>query len=215
MDAKETLNKVRTILGLDVKLEEKLLENGTRLVADQFAAGNEVFIMSENDEKIPVPAGEYLMEDGKLLYVKEDGVIESLKDEKEEEEEEDKEMKYEDKEEMAEETELEDDGKEADVQDWAGMEKRIKNLEDAIADLKKEHEALMQKEELSQEAENLEEVNEEVTEENQQVNEQKEELSAAPKQIKHNPEANQQIELTKIGKVSDLRQRVFNQIFSK
>jgi len=212
MDAKETLNKVRTILGLDVKLEEKLLENGTRLVADQFAAGNEVFIMSENDEKIPVPAGEYLMEDGKLLYVKEDGVIESLKDEKEEEEEEDKEMKYEDKEEMTEEAELEDDGKEADVQDWAGMEKRIKNLEDAVADLKREHEALMQKEELSQEAENP---NEQVAEQNQEVDEPKEELSAAPKQIKHNPEANQQIELTKIGKVSDLRQRVFNQIFSK
>ncbi len=211
MDAKETLNKVRTILGLDVKLEEKLLENGTRLVADQFAAGNEVFIMSENDEKIPVPAGEYLMEDGKLLYVKEDGVIESLKDEKEEEEEEDKEMKYEDKEEMTEEAELEDDGKEADVQDWAGMEKRIKNLEDAIADLK-EKLGEEPKEELSQEAENP---NEQVAEQNQEVDEPKEELSAAPKQIKHNPEANQQIELTKIGKVSDLRQRVFNQIFSK
>ena len=29
-----------------------------------------------------------------------------------------------------------DDGKEAAVDDWEGMEKRIKNLEDAIADLK-------------------------------------------------------------------------------
>ena len=40
---------------------------------------------------------------------------------------------------MSEETEVkeelaEDD--EADVEDWAGMEKRIKNLEDAVADLK-------------------------------------------------------------------------------
>ena len=39
---------------------------------------------------------------------------------------------------MAEEKEYEsvDDGKEAAVDDWAGMEKRIKNLEDAIADIK-------------------------------------------------------------------------------
>jgi flagellar biosynthesis/type III secretory pathway M-ring protein FliF/YscJ len=37
-----------------------------------------------------------------------------------------------------EEDEYEDDGKEADVEDWAGMEKRIKNLEDAVADLKKD-----------------------------------------------------------------------------
>jgi hypothetical protein len=34
--------------------------------------------------------------------------------------------------------EMEDDGKEADVADWEGMEKRIKNLEDAVADLKKD-----------------------------------------------------------------------------
>ena len=30
-----------------------------------------------------------------------------------------------------------DDGKESDVEDWAGMEKRIQNLEDAVADLKR------------------------------------------------------------------------------
>jgi hypothetical protein len=32
----------------------------------------------------------------------------------------------------------EDDGKEADVEDWAGMEKRIQNLEDSVADLKRD-----------------------------------------------------------------------------
>ena len=31
---------------------------------------------------------------------------------------------------------------EADVQDWAGMEKRIKNLEDAVADLKADKESM-------------------------------------------------------------------------
>ena len=60
---------------------------------------------------------------------------------------------------------------EADVADWKGMEIRIKNLEDAIADLKAD----------KVEAEKEEEV--EMSEE-----EVKEELSAV-KPIKHNPEA--------------------------
>ena len=51
------------------------------------------------------------------------------------------ESETEEKEEAAEEVEAaEDDGKEADVEDWAGMEKRIQNLEDAVADLKESKE---------------------------------------------------------------------------
>ena len=44
---------------------------------------------------------------------------------------------------------------EADVEDWAGMEKRIKNLEDAVADLKadKEEASAELSEEVSEEAE--------------------------------------------------------------
>tara|TARA_Y100000766_G_scaffold10625_1_gene7748 strand:- start:9305 stop:9883 length:579 start_codon:yes stop_codon:yes gene_type:complete len=192
MDANVTLNKVRTILGLEVILEEKLLENGTKFVAEKFEGGNEVFIQAEDDQKIPVPAGEYEMEDGQTLVVKEDGLIDEIRD-AEETEEEDEEMGYDDKEEMR------DDGEEAAVDDWEGMEKRIKNLEDAIADLK---------EKVGGEQKEIEEdlsadVKEEV------------ELSAEPKEIKHNPEAKNQVELTKIGKVSNLRQRVFNKIFDQ
>lgn len=189
MHANVTLNKVRTILGLEVILEEKLLENGTMFVAEKFEGGNEVFIQAEDEQKIPVPAGEYMMEDGQTLVVKEDGLIDEIRD-AEEKEEEDEEMGYEDKEEMR------DDGKEAAVDDWEGMEKRIKNLEDAIADLK---------EKVGGEQKEIEE---------DLSAEPKEELSAEPKEIKHNPEAKKQVELTKIGKVSDLRQRVFSKIFN-
>ena len=191
MDANVTLNKVRTILGLEVVLEEKLLENGTMFVAEKFEGGNEVFIQAEDEQKIPVPAGEYMMEDGQTLVVKEDGLIDEVRDAEEKEEEEDEEMGYDDKEEMR------DDGKEAAVDDWEGMEKRIKNLEDAIADLK---------EKVGGEQKEIEEdLSAEV----------KEELSAEPKEIKHNPEAQNEVTLTKIGRVSDLRQRVFNKIFDK
>ena len=73
----------------------------------------------------------------------------------------------------------------ADVADWEGMEKRIQNLEDAIASLKKEDV------EMGVENGGLKSrtVKEEFTEEaTQEIEEVKEELSAV-KPIKHNPEA--------------------------
>ena len=83
---------------------------------------------------------------------------------------------------------MRDDGEEAAVDDWQGMEKRIKNLEDAIADLK----AKVGEENVEASEDVKEELNEEVKEEvKEELNEQlKEELSkpaAAP--IKHNPES--------------------------
>ena len=83
---------------------------------------------------------------------------------------------------------------EADVQDWEGMEKRIKNLEDAISDLKskvgekdmKEDEVEMEQEEVSRQPKSRtikEEFNEEV---NEQLKEELSKPAAAP--IKHNPE---------------------------
>ena len=47
--------------------------------APAFASDNEVFIVTE-DEKVPVPVGEYEMEDGKILVVNEEGIIAEMKD---------------------------------------------------------------------------------------------------------------------------------------
>ena len=125
MNSKETLNKVKTLLGLEVQLEERKLENGTRFEADSFEKGKEVFIITDEDERIAVPKGEYLLDDGMTLVVEEDGIISEVKEAVEEEVEEVVEAPVVEEVEAAE---------EADVQDWEGMEKRIKNLEDAIAD---------------------------------------------------------------------------------
>tara|TARA_R110001592_G_scaffold302823_1_gene574788 strand:+ start:1559 stop:2119 length:561 start_codon:yes stop_codon:yes gene_type:complete len=131
MKSKETLNKVKALLGLEIKLEERLLENGTRFEADAFESGKEVFIVTDEDERIPVPAGEYLLDDGMMLVVEEEGIISNLVEAASEEEE---------KEVIEEEEEEVEAAEEADVADWKGMEKRIKNLEDAIADLKADKE---------------------------------------------------------------------------
>jgi hypothetical protein len=59
-------------------LAQATLENGTVLEAEAFEAGNEVFIVTE-EERIPLPVGEYTMEDGSILYVAEEGVISEVK----------------------------------------------------------------------------------------------------------------------------------------
>jgi len=61
-----------------VKLAQATLDNGTVLEAEAFEAGNEVFIVTE-EERIPLPVGEYTMEDGSMLYVAEEGVISEVK----------------------------------------------------------------------------------------------------------------------------------------
>jgi len=152
MKNQEMLNKIKTLLNLEVKLEEAKLENGTVVEAEKFEKGSEIFIKTD-DERVAMPVGEYILEDGKLLVVEEEGVIADMRDpsdgvpaKEDAEKEEDEDMKKEetedlgykkkDEEEMEEEDESRDDGKEASVDDWSGMEKRIKNLEDAISDLK-------------------------------------------------------------------------------
>jgi hypothetical protein len=83
------------------------LENGTVLEAESFESGAEVFIVNEED-RIPVPMGEYEMEDGKILIIEEDGIISEIKEEAEEEEveveieAEKEEMEYATKQELAE-----------------------------------------------------------------------------------------------------------------
>ena len=111
------LNKVKEVLGVElteetqeVKLAQATLENGTVIESENFAAGSEVFIVTE-DEKVALPVGEYTLEDGEMLKVEEEGVIASIgkaeepaeeasKEENLEEEKE--EMKYATKEELAE-----------------------------------------------------------------------------------------------------------------
>ena len=133
MEAKKTLNKVRTILGMDVSLETRKLENGTMLEAEDFSKGNEVFILADDSEKIALPQGDYTLEDGLVLSVIDEGIIDEVR-EQEKEAEEKEEEKVEEAEELGEDRGKDDD--EVAVDDWEGMEKRIKNLEDAVADLK-------------------------------------------------------------------------------
>ena len=89
----EALDKIKEILGMvevvseneptpaelseakeHLKFEEATLEDGTIISADSFEIGNEVFIVVE-DERQPMPIGEYVFADGTLLVVEEEGII--------------------------------------------------------------------------------------------------------------------------------------------
>lgn len=87
MNEKSILNKVRTLLGLEVKLETMKLSDGVSMLeAESFEAGQPVFILTEDEQRIALPVGEYELEDGRILVVVEEGVIAEIKEVSEEEE---------------------------------------------------------------------------------------------------------------------------------
>ena len=174
MKAQEVLNKIKGIVGVElaeeVNLAEMKLQNGTVIEAEKFEKGEAVFIKSD-EEKIALPVGEYILEDGRLLVVEEEGLIADMREVSD-----DVPAK---EEEMSEETNLMPDD-EAAVYDWAGMEKRIKNLEIAVAKLKEAKEGGDDKVEAAKE-----EVKEELSNE-------VELSSETVEPIKHSPEIEDQ-----------------------
>ena len=81
MNENKILNKVRALLGMEVKLEQMKLSDGVSVLeADAFEAGNEVFIVTEDEQKIPLPVGEYELEDMRILVVLEEGVIADVRE---------------------------------------------------------------------------------------------------------------------------------------
>jgi len=83
MKSTDMLNKVKEILGVElseekeVKLAQAELENGTIIESESFEPGNEIFIVTE-DERVPLPIGDYKLIDGETLIIKEEGIISSI-----------------------------------------------------------------------------------------------------------------------------------------
>jgi len=209
MKSTEMLNQIKTLLNIEVKLEEMKLENGTIVSAESFEKGKELFIVTD-DEKVAMPVGEYLLEDGRLIVVAEEGLIDDVREVSDEvpekETEEDKEITSD----LKEDDNYEEDKKEedmAEVGDWEGMEKRIQNLEDAIADLKGDKENKMEEEKEV-------EMDEDVSRQPKSRTIKEEFSDAAAKPIKHNPEAISQtkkVEFAK-GKFNTTLDRVLNKL---
>lgn len=64
----------------EVKYAEATLEDGTVILtsAEEWAEGVDIFILNDEGEQVPVPAGEYTLEDGRSLLVEEEGIVASI-----------------------------------------------------------------------------------------------------------------------------------------
>jgi hypothetical protein len=182
MNEKSILNKVRTLLGMEVKLETMRLTDGVSMLeAEVFEAGQPVFILTEDEQRIALPVGEYELEDMRILVVIEEGVIAEIREAAAEEEVEEEEVEVETgkmpEEEMAEAA--------------APTAKKIiesvtkESFFSEIEALKKENEELKAKLVLSSE----------VAEEVAPV-----ELSEEPKPISFNPENETKVEVMRLAK---------------
>ena len=190
MNPKETLNKVKTLLGLEVKLEQMKLDNGTIIEAESFEPQQDVFIVTE-DERVPMPIGEYVLEDGKMVVIAEEGVISEIKAAVEEVEEVEEDAPVEEPEMAAEPTAkkvVESISKEMFFSE-------IEKLRNEITELKNA------KTELAKEVKEVKEV----------------ELAEEVKPIVHNPEAKteRKLNLYQQNRVQTTKDIVFNKLFKK
>jgi len=80
-DSKTILQKIRDVVlnedDKDLKLAEMQLEDGKTIFAESFEAGESVYLL-EGEERIALPVGEYMLADGKVLIVAEEGMIDSI-----------------------------------------------------------------------------------------------------------------------------------------
>lgn len=140
MDIKE---QILVALGLNkeetVKLEwQAKSEDGTIFVstAEELEAGVDISVLTEDGTTILLPVGTYKTDTGVSFRVEEEGIVAEVIESETEEVDTVEEEDLAEETVLAEEDEKEDYEEEADVADWKGMEKRIENLEIAVAKLK-------------------------------------------------------------------------------
>ena len=122
-------NQILVALGLD-KGEDVTMayqaksEDGTIFVstAEELEAGVDISVLTEDGTTILLPVGTYKTDTGVTFRVEEEGIVAEVMETETEE--------------VVEEEEMAEDL--AVVEDWEGMEKRIQNLEDAVASLKED-----------------------------------------------------------------------------
>lgn len=151
MKAIEIVNQIKDVLGIElseteVKLETMKLENGTSIESLEFSPENEVFIISEDEQKISLPIGEYTLETGQILTVESEGIIASIKDATEEAPVE---------QEVEEEVEANESAT-APVKSTETTQKVVYATKEELSELKSMIESLLEKKELSEEVKDVE-----------------------------------------------------------
>ena len=178
-EVKDALNTLKTFLGMEVKLEQMMLVDGvTTIEFDILEAGQSIMIVNEED-RVPLPIGEYELQDGQILKVLEDGVIGEIGAKQEEE-----------------------PATEEVVEEEVEMEVEKPTAKKVVESTVKEtHFSKEEKENLEKEIEELKLKITELSKVEEEVEEVKVELSEEEvKPISFNPENKQQVEIVKLGK---------------
>jgi hypothetical protein len=213
-DAKSILDRIGTMLfskeepTVEVELAQVKTEDGAAVLeADAFEIGNAVFIVTEEGQ-IPVPTGEYMLEDGMKIKVDEQGVIVEVETEgaEEIEEVEAKDM-----------AEKEETGMMGD--DMMGKDKMESAPKKVVKSKTEMEESYFSKIEtrlsaIEKSNEDLKAVNVQLSAENEELKKQLAETPAP--HTKFNPDAEAQRDVKfKIGarREETIQDRVFNQLF--
>jgi len=189
-EVKDALNTLKTFLGMEVKLEQMMLIDGvTTIEFDILEADQNVNIVNEED-RVPLPIGEYELQDGQILKVLEDGIIGEV-------------------------GAVEEEEAEPVVEEEVEMEVETKSPAKKVVEstVKETHFSKEEKENLEKE---IEELKAKITELSkvEEVEEVKVELSDEEvKPITFNPENKQQIEVVKLGKGNSKISNILEQVY--
>ena len=209
-NAKETLNRVMVALGIkpeatiEVEMAQKKTADGEIVLdSENFAIGEPVFIVTE-EGNIPVPQGQYVLEDGVTIETDEMGIIVEVSTEGEEEI----------VEETTEEVEAEDVPMKEEIGEMTAAPKKVVKSKTEM------EESYFSKIEARLSA--IEANNETLKAENVKLSEENEELKKAlasepAPHAKFNPDAQpERVANFKIGarRQETIADRVFNQLFS-
>tara|TARA_B100000780_G_scaffold183917_1_gene129056 strand:+ start:583 stop:1179 length:597 start_codon:yes stop_codon:yes gene_type:complete len=169
MKSTAMINQIKTLLNIEVKLEEMKLENGTVVSAESFEKDKEIFIKTD-DELVAMPVGEYLLEDGRLVVVEAEGLIADVRDVADDAPA----KESEEGEEITEDLEEKDEKEEKKEMGYATKEELSSAVKEIKANIEEIKEMMMPKD------------GEESTLKSRTVKEEFSEAAAKP--IKHNPE---------------------------
>jgi regulator of replication initiation timing len=200
MEYKNTLNKIKAVLSMEVKLAQMKLEDGITVIeAESFEPDFSVGIVTA-DGIVPMPVGEYKLEDGTMLVVAVEGIISAISKEEVEEEEDEAPMVVEAPEEVV----------APELAEEAPKAKRI------VESVSKET-FFAEIEKLRQEFSSIKEENEALKAENESLKVEMSSTQEGAEPLAHNPEAGiapKQFRISK-NRTASIQDSVYNKIFSK
>lgn len=199
MEYKNKLNKIKAVLSMEVKLAQMKLEDGITIIeAESFEPDYSVGIVTA-DGIVPMPVGEYKLEDGKILVVSVEGVIAEIKEAEAEAPEV--------------EVEVEVAPEEVTAPEMASEAPKAKRIVESVS----KETFFAEIEKLRQEFSLIKQENEALKAENESLKVEMSSIEAGAEPLAHNPEAGQapkQFRISK-NKTASIEDSVFNKIFSK